>query len=113
MDLYSEDLSAEVQQMHFGIVREGALIATLTVAKLSQTSAKIRQMAVSPDAQRTGAGSQLMQGCLACLAERGFAEVSLHARKTAIPFYAKNGFEETGEEFLEVSLPHRKMRRAL
>jgi predicted GNAT family N-acyltransferase len=37
----------------------------------------------------------------------------LNARDTAIPFYLHLGYELVGEPFVEVGIPHRKMRKAL
>ena len=43
------------------------------------------------------------------LAARGIDSVRLHARRSAIGFYRKLGYETVGREFTEVTLPHRKM----
>jgi hypothetical protein len=37
----------------------------------------------------------------------------MHARKTAVGFYEKQGYEILGDEFLEVSVPHYEMRKKL
>jgi predicted GNAT family N-acyltransferase len=39
--------------------------------------------------------------------------MTLHARSTAVPFYAKLGYECVGDEFIEVTIPHWEMRKAL
>ena len=40
-------------------------------------------------------------------------EVSLHARETAIGFYARLGYVPEGERYLENGIPHLTMRRQL
>jgi predicted GNAT family N-acyltransferase len=37
----------------------------------------------------------------------------LHARDTAVPFYEALGYEAFDDPFVEVAIPHRKMRKAL
>jgi len=37
----------------------------------------------------------------------------LHARETAVSFYTELGYEVFGEPFVEVTVPHRKMRKTL
>jgi predicted GNAT family N-acyltransferase len=37
----------------------------------------------------------------------------MHARKTAVPFYERIGYQVAGEEFLEVGIPHYEMRKLL
>ena len=49
----------------------------------------------------------------AALAARGFVSLSLHARSIAVGFYEKLGYETVGDEFIEVSIPHRKMAKRL
>ena len=38
--------------------------------------------------------------------DRGFRSIMMHARKTAIGFYEKLGYEVSGTDFIEVTLPH-------
>jgi len=37
----------------------------------------------------------------------------LNARKTAVGFYEKLGYEKIGEEFPEINIPHYKMRKIM
>jgi predicted GNAT family N-acyltransferase len=37
----------------------------------------------------------------------------MHARVTAVRFYEKLGYEVASEEFVEVTIPHRVMRKQL
>jgi predicted GNAT family N-acyltransferase len=37
----------------------------------------------------------------------------MHARKTAMGFYEKLGYEKIGDEFTEVTIPHYKMEKRL
>ena len=39
--------------------------------------------------------------------------MTMHARKTSVPFFEKLGYAVCGEEFLEITIPHYEMEKAL
>jgi predicted GNAT family N-acyltransferase len=43
------------------------------------------------------------------LRSRGFANLVLHARASAVGFYEALGYAIAGDEFLDVTVPHFKM----
>jgi predicted GNAT family N-acyltransferase len=73
--------------------------------------AKMRQVAVSPDRQGSGLGRELVLESEAWARRNGFAEIRLHARLNAVPFYERLGYHVEGDEFLEVGIPHFLMRK--
>lgn len=113
LDINDEDLSSENGHLHFGLFDDTNILACVIAVPLEQGKVKIRQMAVSEKLQGTGLGSKLFENCLKELKEKGFKKVELNARKTAVGFYKKRGFQIEGEEFIEVSIPHFKMTRTL
>ena len=44
---------------------------------------------------------------------RGFRRVTLHAQEYVKSFYARHGYREVGEMFLEADIPHREMVKEL
>jgi ribosomal protein S18 acetylase RimI-like enzyme len=95
---------------YFGLFDpDGDLVACAVVVELSPTDAKIRQMAVSPIHQRRGLGKRMMTELEANLRSRGFTNLFLHARASAVGFYEKLGYATVGGEFLEVSVAHFRM----
>ena len=113
LDIYKEDLSLEKEQLHFGLLNKDLLIACVTVIPESADLAKVRQMAVSDDFQGKGLGALLFENCLKTLGQKGFNTVILNARKSAVGFYEKFGFTICSEEFIEVTIPHVKMKKDL
>lgn len=114
LSLEDEDLEGEKHQEHFGLFDEaGNLVACVIVVPLSPAAAKIRQMAVAPGHQSQGHG-QCMLRCLEdCMAKKGWVQVHLHARLTALAFYEKLGYVRVGPDFMEVGLPHLRMEKRL
>jgi ribosomal protein S18 acetylase RimI-like enzyme len=70
-------------------------------------------MAVSPSMQKNGLGRSLLDFAEKVAYDSGFRKMVMHARKTAIGFYQKQGYEIKGEEFEEVTIPHFEMQKQL
>ena len=113
LSLHDEDLSQEREQLHFGLLKDGRLVACVIAVLLSPTEAKIRQMAVSREQQGQGCGRRIIEGLERQLAARGVTCFSMHARMTAVGFYEKLGYSKVGAEFPEVGIPHVRMEKRL
>jgi predicted GNAT family N-acyltransferase len=74
---------------------------------------RIGRMAVLPAWRGKGVGSGLLHEAFQEAAKCGPREVVLHAQTRAASFYARRGFEQVGEEFMEAGIPHVVMRRIL
>ena len=74
---------------------------------------RLYQMAIEPHMQRRGIGAQLVAALEAEVARRGFDEVVLHARAAAVGFYERAGYAVDGAPFIEVGIPHVKMRKLI
>ena len=108
-----EDLQAEQQSFHFGMIDQEHLVACLVVVPLTGGNAKVRQMCVDESCQRKGIGSALIRNTEERLREKGFQSVELHARDTAVGFYQRLGYEPIGDVFVEVTIPHQRMIKPL
>jgi predicted GNAT family N-acyltransferase len=114
LNLYDEDLVAERGQIHFGLFDEkDQLLACVIAVPVTATEAKVRQMAVRPPLQGKGCGRLLLEAAEKVLAQRGFTDLYLHSRMTAIGFYEHLGYQRKGPDFMEVGLPHVKMRKKI
>jgi hypothetical protein len=115
LDLRTEDLRDEVDQRHFGLLHENRLVACVVIKLLVNNTGqvdrafKLRQMCVQPDLQSMGLGRVLIESTEQALAVSGLSRIELAARLPAVPFYQRMGFEVLGDEFIEVTIPHRKM----
>ncbi len=114
LSLSADDLRGEDRQLHFALFTgNDELVGCVIVVPASGGQARIRQMAIAPAHQRQGLASKMMLELEAKLSSRGFCLLSLHARRSAIGFYEKLGYESTGSEFVDVTLPHQKMLKRL
>jgi len=70
----------------------------------------IGRMAVRRPWRGQGVGSLLLAALMDAARRRGDPEVVLDAQLQARPFYARHGFVEEGETFMDAGIPHRVMR---
>ena len=106
LSIYDEDLDAEQGDLHFGMFDGTTLIAYVVLTQLGDERIRVRQMAVDTPYQRQGVGRALIEQVEADVRGRGFKTIILHSRKTVVAFYQRLGYELTGKEFIEVTIPH-------
>lgn len=73
----------------------------------------IGRMAVMKEARGLGVGGAILRRLLRAAPDYGFSQIVLHAQSHVAGFYARHGFVAEGAEFLEVDIPHVKMRARL
>jgi predicted GNAT family N-acyltransferase len=108
-----EERPAEAKLRHLGAFDGERLVACLMLEDRGEGRVKMRQVAVDFEQQRRGVGSTLVAFSERIAREAGFREMILHARVTAVPFYERHGYEKHGEAFVEVTVPHLAMWKAL
>lgn len=109
-----EQLAAEYAEIHLAAFDvQGRLVGYLNLSPLPGGYVKMRQVAVAPEAQRCGIGRKLVENSEQLAKELGFSVMTLHARESAVPFYARLGYETLGGRFEEVTIPHFKMEKKL
>ena len=73
----------------------------------------IGRMAVLKSCRGKGVGAEILRRLIEQARERGFTQVVLSAQTHARGFYAKYGFKEEGEEYLDANIAHILMRKVL
>ena len=107
------DLADETISHHFAAFDGEALIATLMLKPREAGIVQMRQVAVEPQQQSRGVGTQLVAFAEAFAREHGCHGLIANARATALPFYRALGYIEEGELFLENTIPHRLISKRL
>lgn len=106
-------LNDEKNDSHLGCFLAGRVVGCLMMTPHSETVVRMRQFAVEGSMQRRGIGRALVEFTEQWARERDFEFITLHARETALGFYEKLGYAVVGERFIEVTLPHFTMEKAL
>ena len=103
------ELQLEHEQIHLGAWHIDELVGCLVLAPIDQYAVRMRQVAVREDFQQKGVGTALVRYSEEVAREHDVNTLTLHARKSAVPFYQKLGYQEDAEEFMEVGIPHIRM----
>ena len=113
LQITDEEKAQDAAHIMIAAFHSKQMVGCLVLTPLSAHSVKMRGVAVEPNAQGGGIGTAMVRYSERVAVEHGFQEMVLNARETAVGFYTKLGYEIVGEPFIEVTLPHRKMRKSL
>jgi ribosomal protein S18 acetylase RimI-like enzyme len=110
----SDEERAEWTRLRHLAAFEGErMVGYSMLADAGNGEARMRQVAVDFGRQRRGIGKALVARSEELARASGFHTMVLHARDAAVPFYEALGYEAFDPPFIEVTIPHRKMRKAL
>lgn len=108
-----EELDQEKENILIGCFDDERIEGCCMLVPIDKNVMQLRQMAVISGLQGKGIGRVLMQFAENISRDRGYKKLIMHARKTAMGFYEKLGYKKTGNEFLEVTIPHFAMEKSL
>jgi N-acetylglutamate synthase-like GNAT family acetyltransferase len=108
-----EDLEREKDDILMGAFEDDRLLGCCLLTRMDDGTVRLRQMAVPNGMQGKGVGRALMIFAENIARDLGYKKLCMHARKTATGFYEKLGYAVAGAEFMEVTIPHYIMEKAL
>jgi ribosomal protein S18 acetylase RimI-like enzyme len=108
-----QELQQEKDHMLIAAFEEERILGCCMLVEEKPETVRLRQMAVLNDLQGKGIGRALMTFAENIARDRGYKNITMHARKHAIGFYEKMGYNVSGNEFTEVTLPHFVMQKGL
>jgi predicted GNAT family N-acyltransferase len=109
----AEDLEREKEDILMGAFEDERLLGCCLLTRMDDGTVRLRQMAVPNGMQGKGVGRALMIFAENIARDLGYKKLCMHARKTATGFYEKLGYAVAGDEFMEVTIPHYIMEKAL
>ncbi|HPJ22076.1 MAG TPA: GNAT family N-acetyltransferase [Clostridia bacterium] len=113
LDLFNEDLGSEPENIHIGAFVGMDLAGCLLLVRENETTLKMRQVAVDDEYRGMGIGTMMVRYAEGYAIQNGFLKITMHARKTAVDFYRKLGYNTRGDEFTEVLVPHYIMEKLI
>ena len=108
-----EELEHEKSEILIGAFEDDKMLGCCMLVKIDEKSCRLRQMAVINKLQGKGIGRALMQFAENIARDRGYKKITMHARKSAIGFYERLGYNVSGDEFKEVTISHYVMEKSL
>ena len=113
LDFSPEQLAAEHGDLHLAAYDGEEIVGCLLLTDRGHGVVQMRQVAVDPTRQGQGIGALIVHESERRAKELGFTRMILHARATAVAFYARLGYAFEGEPFTEVGIPHQGMEKPL
>ena len=108
-----QELETEKDNMLIAAFEDDDILGCCMLVEENTDTVRLRQMAVLNDLQGKGIGRALMGFAENLARDRGYKILSMHARKNAIGFYEKMGYQVASDEFTEVTIPHYVMEKRL
>lgn len=113
LEFTEAQLASEGDSFHLACFDGEVLVGTLMLTPRERGVIQMRQVAVEEGRRGQGIGKAMVLASEAEALRLGFKTMILHARATAVPFYAALAYAEVGAPFEEVGIPHRSMEKAL
>ncbi|HEU4606730.1 MAG TPA: GNAT family N-acetyltransferase [Chitinophagaceae bacterium] len=108
-----EELEQEKKDILVGAFEEEKILGCCMLIEKDRSTVRLRQMAVINNLQGKGIGRALTIFAENIARDRGYRKITMHARKPVVGFYEKLGYSVNGNEFLEITIPHVEMEKAL
>jgi predicted GNAT family N-acyltransferase len=109
----ADDLAKDEFDFLLVVFSENEIIACCILHQVNKNTFKLRQMAVANSLQKNGVGQGLIQFAEQFALQKNVNKIEMNARKYAVGFYEKLGYNIIDNEFLEVGIPHFKMEKSL
>ena len=104
---------ADATATHVIALFQGQVVGAGRLLHDEQGDAHIGRMAVEQAWRRKGIGAQILAYLEEEARGQGRSLCILHAQEYVKSFYADRGYQEHGDTFLEVDIPHIEMRKTL
>jgi predicted GNAT family N-acyltransferase len=113
LDYTPEQLATDADKTIVVAKDESGIIGTLMLTDEGSGDIRMRAVAVAEDRRQEGIGRLMVIESERIAREQGFNRMILHARDVAVEFYRRLGYVVEGDEFFEVTIPHRFMQKSL
>ena len=104
---------ADATATHAIAICQGEVVGTGRLVWGDDGDALIGRMAVDAQWRRKGVGGEILKFLEDSARKQGLTRSVLHAQEYVKSFYAAHGYQQHGDTFLEVDIPHVEMRKEL
>lgn len=108
-----EELEKEKENMLIAAFEDERILGCCMLVEEQPDTVRLRQMAVLNDLQGKGIGRALTNFAENLARDRGYKIIRMHARKNVVGFYERMDYKVTGDEFIEITIPHFTMEKKL
>jgi GNAT superfamily N-acetyltransferase len=105
-------MEEDLDGIHFGAFKAGWLVGVISLFQKGEDF-QFRKVAVESSAQHMGIGSMMLDYITAFALQEGGKRLWCNARISAIPFYLKHGFAQTGKTFEKGGVDYEMMEKPI
>ena len=105
-------MEEDLDGIHFGAFKNGWLVGVISLFQKGEDF-QFRKVAVDTGAQNMGVGGKMLDYITAFALREGGKRLWCNARVSAIPFYLKHGFVQTGKTFEKGCVDYETMEKDL
>ncbi len=98
------NLDSEVEDYHFCAFLDSEVVGCFVLTKVNEDTVQMRQVAVDESVRGRNVGRQMLVFAEVFVKDMGYNTIVLKARKHATPFYEKENYMKTSEEFIEAAM---------
>ena len=102
----------DTEALHVVALADGGVLGTCRLV-FDAGVARLGRLAVEPERRGEGIGGALLREAERLARDAGAMRIALHAQTYAKELYARAGFVERGEEFMEEGIEHVAMEKRL
>lgn len=110
--MFEMEMEEDADGIHFGAFKDDKLSGVVSLFQKG-TDFQFRKLAVDPAVQNMGIGSSLLEYITLYSRENSGTRIWCNARLTAIEFYLKADFIQTGKLFLKKGIDYEVMEKAI
>ena len=110
--IFEMELDEDRDGIHFGAFKNDKLVGIVSLFQKG-TDFQFRKLAIDPSIQKMGIRNSLLQYVITYAKENGGSRIWCNARTSAIGFYLKYGFIQTGSLFSKNGNDYEIMEKAL
>jgi GNAT superfamily N-acetyltransferase len=110
--MFEMEMDEDIHGIHFGAFKNDKMVGVVSLFQKGNDF-QFRKLAVDTSLQKTGVGNALLQYITVYAPENGGIRIWCNARSTAIGFYLKAGFVQTGELFSKSGFDYEIMEKVI
>jgi len=110
--MFEMEMEEDADGIHFGAFKDDKLAGVVSLFQKG-TDFQFRKLAVDPSVQNMRIGSSLLEYITRYSRENGGTRIWCNARLSAIGFYLKADFIQTGKLFLKKGIDYEVMEKAI
>jgi len=110
MERGTETDKYDTDALHFIAVNNQKIIASARLREMSKELGSIAYVAVLPEFQSQGVGTALIKKIIEIAEKKYLKSLRVMSRINASKFYQRIGFQETGQPFEFLGIPHQFMK---